>query len=414
MEHVVGETLAATLARDGALPASAAASVAIDVARALEVAHGAGLVHRDVKPANVMLTGGAHAEADGPRHRTWARRSGPHRDIDPRDGRVRLAGAGARRARRPSVGRLLGGCVLYEMLTGRRPFGGGSVRRRVSTRPIGRSTAAKPSIGDPSPGWRTWSCARWRRIRPRGSPARRPWRTRSNARSPRPTRRHRAHPCRRDHGAVRAGRRRAAPAGRAEPPLATDVRRSRVDGCPSPSRSWSSRCWAGSPPRWSPGKPSGPRPHPRRVRRAHHRPAPPLAEPSPSPSPTPAPRRRRRGRARGAPGRRGRRGRDGRISERGRGDREAGRRCAREVQEGRRRTRSGARRARVEDRRARGSRRVSNQTEQHLDRALQDLAEAMFLADPATRTTTGLWPSAPPAWRSRSAARGSSTSDGTS
>jgi eukaryotic-like serine/threonine-protein kinase len=54
MEHVEGETLADELARRGPLPAVDVVRLGIDVSAALEAAHGAGLVHRDVKPHNIM------------------------------------------------------------------------------------------------------------------------------------------------------------------------------------------------------------------------------------------------------------------------------------------------------------------------------------------------------------------------
>lgn len=55
MEFLTGETLADRLAR-GPLPAAEAARVCGQVAEALAAAHRAGIVHRDVKPANVFLT----------------------------------------------------------------------------------------------------------------------------------------------------------------------------------------------------------------------------------------------------------------------------------------------------------------------------------------------------------------------
>lgn len=55
MELLEGETLAARLAR-GPLPLDQALDVGRQIARALAASHRAGLIHRDVKPSNVMLT----------------------------------------------------------------------------------------------------------------------------------------------------------------------------------------------------------------------------------------------------------------------------------------------------------------------------------------------------------------------
>lgn len=56
MELVDGESLAAVLARSRRLPWPAAVRIAAEVSAALAAAHARGIVHRDVTPANVMLT----------------------------------------------------------------------------------------------------------------------------------------------------------------------------------------------------------------------------------------------------------------------------------------------------------------------------------------------------------------------
>ncbi|MGY3337359.1 serine/threonine protein kinase [Streptomyces filamentosus] len=60
MEYVEGQPLGSALASDvrqyGAMPADKALKVTADVLAALEVSHEMGLVHRDIKPGNVMMT----------------------------------------------------------------------------------------------------------------------------------------------------------------------------------------------------------------------------------------------------------------------------------------------------------------------------------------------------------------------
>ena len=55
MDLVAGEDLAARLKRGGRLAPAQAGRIALDVARALGVAHVRGIVHRDVKPGNILL-----------------------------------------------------------------------------------------------------------------------------------------------------------------------------------------------------------------------------------------------------------------------------------------------------------------------------------------------------------------------
>jgi serine/threonine protein kinase len=64
MELVDGESLAAVLARSRRLPWPAAVRIAAEVSAALAAAHARGIVHRDVTPANVMLTPGGAKVVD--------------------------------------------------------------------------------------------------------------------------------------------------------------------------------------------------------------------------------------------------------------------------------------------------------------------------------------------------------------
>src|ERR671921_1337637 len=54
-EYVEGETLKDRIRRHGRLPVSEAVAYAIEIGRALEAAHASRLVHRDVKPQNVLI-----------------------------------------------------------------------------------------------------------------------------------------------------------------------------------------------------------------------------------------------------------------------------------------------------------------------------------------------------------------------
>ena len=61
MEHLEGETLQQRLSR-GALEMDAVLAIGIEIADGLDAAHAAGIVHRDVKPANIFITGRERAK----------------------------------------------------------------------------------------------------------------------------------------------------------------------------------------------------------------------------------------------------------------------------------------------------------------------------------------------------------------
>jgi serine/threonine-protein kinase len=124
MRFVHGTDLAALLARSGALTPDEALATLGQVASALDAAHVAGLVHRDVKPANVMIDGQRSYLTDfGLTKRTTAD-SAPLTATGQFFGTVDYVAPeqiqGAVQDGRVDVYAL--GCVLFECLTGTRPY----------------------------------------------------------------------------------------------------------------------------------------------------------------------------------------------------------------------------------------------------------------------------------------------------
>src|SRR5215208_5063676 len=127
MEYVEGTDLKAMIADDGRIEAPAAARIVAQVASALDAAHAKSLVHRDVKPANVLI-----AREDGRRHAyltdfgltkatasdTAVTKTGTF--VGTLDYVAPEQVRGDRIDARTDVYSL--GCVLYHCLTGRLPY----------------------------------------------------------------------------------------------------------------------------------------------------------------------------------------------------------------------------------------------------------------------------------------------------
>ncbi|MEV0293457.1 protein kinase, partial [Nocardia sp. NPDC050710] len=123
MEFIEGTELAARLAAGGPMDAHAAVEILGQIASALDTAHRAGLVHRDVKPSNILVrpsgfaylidfgiarsAGQTAVTATGLAIGTWAYMA-PERFSGKSDARSDVYSLA---------------CVLYECLTGRRPHG---------------------------------------------------------------------------------------------------------------------------------------------------------------------------------------------------------------------------------------------------------------------------------------------------
>lgn len=125
MELVDGESLATRLDRDGPIPADQAARIGADVADALYHAHRQGIIHRDVKPGNVLLGrdgttrlvdfGIAHSLAEAAERLTLdGSVVGTPRYMAPEQ--LTDGGIG------PRTDVFALGLLLHEMLTGRSPF----------------------------------------------------------------------------------------------------------------------------------------------------------------------------------------------------------------------------------------------------------------------------------------------------
>ncbi|WP_175974123.1 serine/threonine-protein kinase [Corynebacterium sp. Marseille-Q2823] len=127
LEYIRGESLADLLAREGALPETLALDVMEQASHGLSVIHHMGLVHRDIKPGNLMITqngqvkitdfGIAKAAAAVPLTRTGMV-VGTAQYVSPEQAQGYEVG--------PTSDVYSLGVVGYEMLAGKRPFSGDS------------------------------------------------------------------------------------------------------------------------------------------------------------------------------------------------------------------------------------------------------------------------------------------------
>jgi serine/threonine-protein kinase len=140
MEYLTGESLSERLRVRGSLGVTEAVDVAAQVAAALAAAHSGGIVHRDVKPANVMVDAHGHVKVldfgiarltAGSSLTQTATVLGSAPYLAPELCRGAAADA------RSDIYAL--GCVLYELVTGRPPFTGevpaAVVHQQISSAP---------------------------------------------------------------------------------------------------------------------------------------------------------------------------------------------------------------------------------------------------------------------------------------
>jgi eukaryotic-like serine/threonine-protein kinase len=123
MEYLPGGTLKDKIMSEGTLSPQTAVEVALQVAEALQCAHERGVIHRDIKPRNILITGSGHVKVAD----FGIARAAEATTIS---GLGDILGSAKYMSPEQAAGERVGaasdlyslGVVLYEMLTGRVPF----------------------------------------------------------------------------------------------------------------------------------------------------------------------------------------------------------------------------------------------------------------------------------------------------
>ncbi len=147
MPYVEGETLRARLERERQLPLDVALRIAVEAARALEFAHQHGVLHRDVKPENLLLTmDGSTMVADFGIARPWAETGGLTQSgmVVGTPAYMSPEQAAGERALDARTDVYALGSVLYEMLAGEMPYTGANPQVLLAKR-----------LSEPAPSLRT-------------------------------------------------------------------------------------------------------------------------------------------------------------------------------------------------------------------------------------------------------------------